>query len=65
MQRKGWVVALMLALGTGCASNDIVEPRLDVTVGQRLIDLKKAHDVGALSRVEYDRQRSKLIESVR
>jgi hypothetical protein len=54
-----------LALLAGCASDEVLRPRLDVTVGQQLIDLKKAHDAGALSRDEYDRQRSRLIDSVR
>jgi hypothetical protein len=65
MQRRGWVVALTMTLLAGCASDEIVKARLDVTVGQQLIDLKNAHDAGALSRAEYDRQRAKLIESVR
>jgi hypothetical protein len=65
MQRRGWVVALMMTVLAGCASDEIVKARLDVTVGQQLIDLKNAHDAGALSRAEYDRQRVKLIESVR
>ncbi|MCU0950807.1 MAG: SHOCT domain-containing protein [Burkholderiaceae bacterium] len=55
-------VALLLA---GCASDEIVRARLDVTVGQQLIDLKKAHDAGALTRAEYDRQRARLIDAVR
>jgi hypothetical protein len=42
-----------------------VRARLDVTVGQQLIDLKQAHDAGALPRAEYDRQRQQLIDSVR
>jgi hypothetical protein len=65
MQRRGWVVALMMTVLAGCASDEIVKARLDVTVGQQLIDLKNAHDAGALSRAEYDRQRVRLIESVR
>jgi hypothetical protein len=34
-------------------------------VGQQLIDLKKARDAGALTADEYDRQRKRLIDSVR
>jgi hypothetical protein len=35
-----------------------------VTIGQQLIDLKKARDNGALSASEYDAQRRKLIRNV-
>ena len=61
----GLALALAAAGGAGCASEEIVRARLDVTVGQQLIDLKKAHDAGALTRAEYDRQRQQLIDSVR
>ncbi|MCA3223181.1 MAG: SHOCT domain-containing protein [Burkholderiales bacterium] len=57
--------AMALALLAGCASNDVVRARVDVTVGQQLIDLKKARDAGALTADEYDRQRKRLIDSVR
>jgi TolB-like protein len=56
---------MALALLAGCASNDVVRARVDVTVGQQLIDLKKARDAGALTADEYDRQRKRLIDSVR
>lgn len=36
-------------------------PRSNATVGQQLIDLKRAHEAGALSDAEYDSQRSKLL----
>ncbi|MDZ7651752.1 MAG: SHOCT domain-containing protein [Burkholderiaceae bacterium] len=63
--RRAALVAFVALVATGCATEDIVRPRLDVTVGQQLIDLKQAHDAGALSRAEYDRQRTQLIDSVR
>lgn len=58
-------LAALAGAAGGCATEDIVRARLDVTVGQQLIDLKQAHDAGALSRDEYDRQRARLIDSVR
>jgi hypothetical protein len=61
----GLALATVVAASAGCASEEIVRARLDVTVGQQLIDLKQAHDAGALSRAEYDRQRQQLIDSVR
>jgi len=37
---------------------------MDVTIGQQLIDLKKARDNGVLNAREYDSQRKRLIDSV-
>lgn len=54
-----------LALLTACGSNDVVRTRVDVTIGERLIDLKKARDSGALTAREYEQQRARLIDSVR
>lgn len=49
----------------GCSSTQVAQTRhLDVTIGQQLIDLKKARDVGALSASEYADQRAMLIRSV-
>ena len=47
----------------GCGSPPPPRPRVEVTMGQQLIELKEAHDAGALSDKEYDRQRKKLIDS--
>ncbi|MFN8735084.1 MAG: SHOCT domain-containing protein [Betaproteobacteria bacterium] len=57
--------AMATAFLAGCASDDVVRARVDVTIGQQLIDLKKARDAGALTADEYDRQRRRLIDSVR
>lgn len=56
------MLALLLA---GCGSNEFHRAPVNVSIGQQLIDLKKAHDGGALSKKEYDDQRAKLIDSVR
>lgn len=34
----------------------------NVTLGQQLVDLKKAYDAGAISRRQYDEQRKKLLK---
>ena len=47
-----------------CSSTDVVRAPLDVTIGRQLIDLKQAHDKGALNKSEYDDQRRRLINSV-
>jgi hypothetical protein len=55
----------MLAAISGCGSTDVVRAPIDVTIGQQLIDLKKAHDNGVLNAREYDSQRRLLIENVK
>jgi hypothetical protein len=60
-------LALMVALSpalSGCSGNEVVRPAVNVSVGQQLIDLKKARDSGALSAAEYDAQRKQLLKSV-
>jgi hypothetical protein len=54
----------LLAALLGCSSSEVVR-QVDITVGQQLIDLKKARDSGALNAAEYDTQRRKLVESVK
>ncbi len=64
---KNRLVLLMLLaiiLG-GCSSTEVVRGPLDISIGQQLIDLKKAHTSGALNDAEYEQQRKKLIREVR
>ncbi len=58
------IVALVLGI-VACSSNEVLRAPLDLTVGQQLIDLKKAHSNGALSNAEYDQQRRRLIDNVK
>ncbi len=64
MNAKLIVVAALVAVLAGCSSTDVVRAPLDVSIGQQLIDLKKARDNGVLSANEYDSQRRRLIDSV-
>jgi hypothetical protein len=48
----------------GCGGNEVLRPTVSVSVGQQLIDLKKALDSGALTESEYESQKSKIIKSV-
>jgi hypothetical protein len=57
------VLCVTVALA-GCGGNEVVRPTVNVSVGQQLIDLKKARDSGALTEKEYQSQKSKLIKSV-
>ena len=56
------LAALVLA---GCGGTEVVQPNVNVSMGQQLIDLKKAKDSGALSESEYKSQKQKLIDSFR
>ncbi len=38
------------------------QARSNATLGQQLIDLKRAQDAGALSPTEYEAQRARLLE---
>jgi len=64
-----FLLAAMLAAGMlyGCGGDSAPKgppARVDVTIGQQLIELKEAHEAGALTEKEYDKQRKKLIDSV-
>jgi len=61
-------IALMaLAITSGCSSakTEVLPPTVSVSIGQQLIDLKKAKDAGALSDKEYQAQVRRVIDSVR
>ena len=65
MRKSTLILAACLTSLAACSSNEILRGPVDVTVGQQLIDLKNAHDSGALTKSEYDEQRRKLIDSIR
>jgi len=55
-------VAAMLA---ACGTTEVVKKQtVGVSVGQQLIDLKRARDSGAMSEHEYHVQKEDLIRSV-
>ena len=57
-------IGIALAM-TGCSSSQVTKSQLlDVTIGQQLIDLKQARDVGFLSPKAYEDQRAMLIRSI-
>lgn len=67
IRRPAAALALMATLGllAGCSHREVLKPAVEVTIGQQLIDLKRARDAGALSAGEYDRQKRQLIDSLR
>ncbi len=54
----------VLALGVGsCGGGAEVQSSISTaTVGQQLLDLKKAYDSGAITKQEYEQQRKKILE---
>lgn len=59
-----FAAALVAVVLAGCGGNEVVRPTVSVSVGQQLIDLKKARDSGALSQREYEQQKAQLIKDV-
>lgn len=59
-------LAVMAGLAA-CSSSttDVLAPTVDVSVGQQLIDLKKARDTGAISESEYQAQTRRVIDAVK
>jgi hypothetical protein len=67
-RQGGWFAAIVLTATlslAGCGGHEVVQPTVNVSVGQQLIDLKKARDGGALSERDYQRQKKLLIDSVK
>jgi hypothetical protein len=60
----GAAAAVLAATLAACGSTEVVRAPVNVSVGQQLIDLKKARDSGALSPREYEQQKAQLIRSV-
>jgi hypothetical protein len=66
MRRSFIPVLLITALSlSGCGTTEVVQPAVNASIGQQLIDLKKAYEGGALTQSEYEKQREKLIGSVK
>jgi hypothetical protein len=57
------VAAMMLVAGCGGggSSGDTAITNTTVSKGQELLDLKRALDTGAISKGDYDRQRSRIL----
>ncbi|MBE9607953.1 SHOCT domain-containing protein [Chitinilyticum piscinae] len=61
---KTVLTVLLAGMLAACSSTEVVKPAVNVSVGQQLMDLKKAYDAGAISEKDYKAQRKSLIESV-
>ena len=58
------VAAMLLLAGCSSATTESLAPTISVSVGQQLIDLKKAREAGALSEKEYQAQVKRVIDAV-
>jgi hypothetical protein len=60
----GAIIALCALSACSSAKTEVMPPTVNVSIGQQLIDLKKARESGALAQKEYEQQVRKLIDSV-
>lgn len=60
-----WILVIaMVPVLSGCGGGgaEVRSEMTSVTTGQQLMDLKKALDIGAMTRDEYDREREKILD---
>ena len=61
---SGVAAAILAVALAACGSTEAVTAPVNVSVGQQLIDLKKARDSGALTQREYEQQKAQLVKNV-
>jgi len=59
------IVALLALVACSSTSTEVMPPTVNVSIGQQLIDLKKAKDSGAMSQQEYEQQVRQLVDGVK
>jgi hypothetical protein len=63
MTRKTLLIATILLFSTGCWNGENTSINLGtVSIGQQLIDLKRALDEGAMTQEEYDQTKQTLLK---
>lgn len=63
MNRKTLLVAIILLFSAGCWNGENTSINLGtVSIGQQLIDLKRALDEGAMTQEEYDQIKETLLK---
>ena len=59
------VVALCVLTACSSTRTEVMPPTVNVSIGQQLIDLKKAKDSGVISESAYQVQVRRVIDSVK
>jgi uncharacterized lipoprotein YbaY len=62
-----WAITILAAIMVAaCASSStkVTPPIVNVSIGQQLIDLKKARDSGAITQREYEQQAKRVVDNV-
>jgi uncharacterized protein YcfL len=59
------VLAVLMLGACSSSKTEVTPPTISVSIGQQLIDLKKAKDSGAISESEYQAQVRRVIDSVK
>jgi len=57
--------AAMLLAACSSTKTEVLPPTINVSVGQQLIDLKKARETGAISDQEYQAQVKRVVDAVK
>ena len=58
------IVAAVVVAGCASSSTKVTPPVINVSIGQQLIDLKKARESGAITQREYEQQAKRVIDNV-
>jgi hypothetical protein len=58
------VIAAVLVAACASSSTKVTPPVINVSIGQQLIDLKKARESGAITQREYEQQAKRVIDNV-
>ena len=58
------ILAAFVVAACASSSTKVTPPVINVSIGQQLIDLKKARESGAITQREYEQQAKRVIDSV-
>lgn len=62
--RAGAMLAALAVAACASSSTKVMPPVINVSIGQQLIDLKKARESGAITQREYEQQARRVVDGV-
>jgi uncharacterized lipoprotein YbaY len=62
--RASALLAAVVVAACASSSTKVMPPVVNVSIGQQLIDLKRARESGAITQREYEQQTKRVIDSV-